>query len=1162
MGRLCCGHGVYVSTGDSSTGLLWEDYVVVMVSMCLLGALLLDYYGKTVLWSWCLCVYWGLYYWIIMGRLCCGHGVLCVYWGLYYWIIMGRLCCCHGAYVSTGGSTTGLLWEDCVVVMVSMCLLGAILLDYYGKTMLWSWCLCFYWGLYYWIIMGRLYCGNRVYVSTRGSTTGLLWEDYVVVMVSMCLLEALLLDYYGKTVLWSWCLCVYSGLCYWIIMGRLCCGHGFYVSTGGSTSGLLWEDCIVVMVSMCLLGARLLDYYGKTMLWSCCPCVYWGLYFWIIMGRLYCGHGVYISTGGSSTGLLWEDCIVVMVSMYLLGALLLDYYGKTVVVMVSMCLLGALLLDYYGKTVLWSRCLCVYWGLYYWIIMGKLCCGHGVYVSTGGSTTGLLWEDCVVVKVSMCLLGALLLDYSGKIMLWSWCLCVYWGLYYWIIMGRLCCGHGVYVSTGGSTTGLLWEDCVVVMVSMCLLGALLLDYYGKTMLWSWCLCFYWGLYYWIIMGRLCCGHVVHVSTGGSTSGLLWEDYIVVMVSICLLGTLLLDYYGKTVVVMVSMCLLGALLLDYYGKTVLWSWCLCFYWGLYYWIIMGRLCCGQDVYVSTGGSTTGLLWEDYVVVMLSMCLLGALLLDYYGKTILWSWCLYIYWGLFYWIVMGRLCCGHGVYVSTGGASTGLLWEDCCGHGVYVSTGGSTTGLLWENYVVVMVSMFLLGALLLDYYGKTVVVKVSMCLLGALLLDYYGKTMLWSCCPCVYWGLFYWIIMGRLLWSWCLCVYWGLYYWIIMGKLCCGHGVYVVVMVSMCLLGALLLDYYGKTVLWSWCLCVYWGLFYWIIVGRLCCGHVVYVSTGGSTTGLLWEDYVVVMVSMCLLGALLLDYYGKTMLWSWCLCVYWGLYYWIIMGRLCCGHGVYVSTGGSTTGLLWEDYVVVMVFMFLLGALLLDYYGKTVLWSWCLCVYWGLFYWIIMGRLCCGHGVYVSTGGSTTGLLWEDCVVVMVSMCLLGALLLDYYGKTMLWSWCICVYLGLYYWIIMGRLCCCHGAYVSTGGSTTGLLWEDCVVVMVSMCLLGALLLDYYGKTMLWSWCLCVYWGLYYWIIMGRLCCGHGVYVSTGGSTTGLLWEDYVVVMVYMCLLGALLLDYYGKTMLLSWCLCVYWGLYYWIIMGRLCCGHGV
>jgi hypothetical protein len=31
----------------------------------------------------------------------------------------------------------------------------------------------------------------------------------------------------------------------------------------------------------------------------------------------------------------------------------------------------------------------------------------------------------------------------------------------------------------------------------------------------------------------------------------------------------------------------------------------------------------------------------------------------------------------------------------------------------------------------------------------------------------------------------------------------------------------------------------------------------------------------------------------------------------------------MGRLCCGHGVYVSTGGSTTVLLWEDYVVVMV-----------------------------------------------------------------------------------------------------------------------------------------------------------------------------------------------------------------------------------------------
>jgi hypothetical protein len=69
-----------------------------------------------------------------------------------------------------------------------------------------------------------------------------------------------------------------------------------------------------------------------------------------------------------------------------------------------------------------------------------------------------------------------------------------------------------------------------------------------------------------------------------------------------------------------------------------------------------------------------------------------------------------------------------------------------------------------------------------------------------------------------------------------------------------------------------------------------------------------------------------------------------------------------------------------------------------------------------------------------------------------------------------------------------------------------------------VVMVSMCLLGALLLDYYGKTVLWSWCISVYWALYYWIIMGRICCGHGVYVSTGGSTTGLLWEDYVVVMV--------------------------------------------
>ena len=136
---------------------------------------------------------------------------------------------------------------------------------------------------------------------------------------------------------------------------------------------------------------------------------------------------------------------------------------------------------------------------------------------------------------------------------------------------------------------------------------------------------------------------------------------------------------------------------------------------------------------------------------------------------------------------------------------------------------------------------------------------------------------------------------------------------------------------------------------------------------------------------------------------------------------------------------------------------------------------------------------MGRLCCGHGVYVTTVGSTTGLLWEDYVVVMVSMCLLG-------------------------------------------GSTTGLLWEDYVVVMVSMCLQGALLLDYYGKTMLWSWCLCFYWGLYYWIIMGRLYCGHGVYVSTGGSSTGLLWEDCVVVMVSMFLLGDLLLDYYGKTML--------------------------
>jgi hypothetical protein len=87
-----------------------------------------------------------------------------------------------------------------------------------------------------------------------------------------------------------------------------------------------------------------------------------------------------------------------------------------------------------------------------------------------------------------------------------------------------------------------------------------------------------------------------------------------------------------------------------------------------------------------------------------------------------------------------------------------------------------------------------------------------------------------------------------------------------------------------------------------------------MGRLYCGHVVYVSTGGSSTGLLWEDYVVVMVSMCLLG-------------------------------------------GSTIGLLWEDYVVVIVSMCLLGALLLDYYGKTMLWSWCQCVYWGLYYWII-------------------------------------------------------------------------------------------------------------------------------------------------------------------------------------------------------------
>ena len=111
------------------------------------------------------------------------------------------------------------------------------------------------------------------------------------------------------------------------------------------------------------------------------------------MGRLCCGHGVYVSTGGSSTGLLWEDYVVVMVSMYLMGALLLDYHGKTVVVMVSMCLLRALLLDNYGKTMLWSWCLCVYLGLYYWIIIARLCCGHGVYVSTGSSTTGLLWED-------------------------------------------------------------------------------------------------------------------------------------------------------------------------------------------------------------------------------------------------------------------------------------------------------------------------------------------------------------------------------------------------------------------------------------------------------------------------------------------------------------------------------------------------------------------------------------------------------------------------------------------------------------------------------------------------------------------------------------------------------------------------------------------------
>jgi uncharacterized protein involved in propanediol utilization len=114
--------------------------------------------------------------------------------------------------------------------------------------------------------------------------------------------------------------------------------------------------------------------------------------------------------------------------------------------------------------------------------------------------------------------------------------------------------------------------------------------------------------------------------------------------------------------------------------------------------------------------------------------------------------------------------------------------------------------------------------------------------------------------------------------------------------------------------------------------------------------------------------------------------------------------------------------------------------------------------------------------------------------------------------------------------------MGRLYCGHGVYVSTGGSTTGLLWEDCVVVMLSMCLRGVLLLDYYVNTMLWSCCLYVYWWLFYWIIMGRLCCGHGVYVSTEGSTIGLLWEDYIVVMVSMCLLRALLLDYYGKTVL--------------------------
>ena len=179
-------------------------------------------------------------------------------------------------------------------------------------------------------------------------------------------------------------------------------------------------------------------------------------------------------------------------------------------------------------------------------------------------------------------------------------------------MRRLCCGHGVYVSTGGSATGSLWEDWVVVKVSMCLLG----------------------LYYWIIVEKLCCGHGVYVSTGGSTIVLLWEDSVVVMVFVSTGGSTTGLLWEDYVVVMVSMCLLGALLLDYYGKTMLWSWCLCLYLELYYWIIMGRLCCGHGVYVSTGGSSTGLLWEDYVVVLVSMFLLGALLLEYYAKTMLW------------------------------------------------------------------------------------------------------------------------------------------------------------------------------------------------------------------------------------------------------------------------------------------------------------------------------------------------------------------------------------------------------------------------------------------------------------------------------------------------------------------------------------------------